>query len=140
MSKTTIRFTEEMGRGVYSSAYIFKSEVIARCELLILNPDDTTIVNETELKYYTFKYDQDRDCLVLGDGEIFNHSDTPNVRYRLVEYDGRKIMEFSAIDQLEPGEQLFIDYAADTEVDVSKYIENPSMTEWEQVYTGGNNE
>lgn len=125
--KTNIRMVPGMGRGVFSTSFIFKDEVIARCEILILNEIDTTVVNETELQFYTFNYDDDRDCLVLGDGEIFNHSETPNVRYRLVEYDGRKVMEFSAIEQMEGNEQLFIDYRADGDVEVEKYLESPSM-------------
>ncbi len=127
MSKTKIEVTPEFGRGIYANQNIFKNEVIARCELLVLYPYDMSLINKTPLARYTFKYNNEQDCLVLGDGMLFNHSNEPNVRYRLIEYDGRMIMEFSAIDQMEVNEQLLIDYGADVEVDIGSYIDQKSL-------------
>lgn len=122
-----LRMTEDMGRGVFSSRSISKGDVITVCELLVLNSLDTEVVNSTELKYYTFKYTENQDCLVLGCGEIFNHSDTPNVSYRLVSYGDRMLMQFEAIQDIPNGAQLFIDYGADTKVETKGYIENKSL-------------
>src|SRR5689334_18895955 len=108
--------TEVYGRGFYASREIEKNEVITVCELLVLSPEDTVKVNDTDLKYYTFVYNDKQDCLVLGDGEIFNHDDNPNVGYKLDYDDGRLKMYFYALKNIDPGEQLFIDYSADTKV------------------------
>jgi SET domain-containing protein len=51
----------------------------------------------------------------LGDGEIFNHNDDANVLYNLIEWNGRKIMQFQASKDIKKGEQLFIDYRTDVE-------------------------
>lgn len=114
--------TSEFGRGLYAYATYFKDEIVFDAELLILSPEDTKVVNTTDLKYYTFKYDETRDCLVLGDGEIFNHSDKPNVAYTLVEHEGRKIMRFTALRDIKDGEQMFIDYNADQRVEFQDYV------------------
>lgn len=119
-----IRHTQEFGRGLYARELIQPGQVIMECELLVLSPGDTIKVNETDLQYYTFKYNETQDCLVLGDGELFNHDNNPNCIYELVEKDGRKFMRFTAIKKIMPIEQIFIDYQADTKVKVSDYNVN----------------
>jgi SET domain-containing protein len=109
-----------MGRGVESLKDF-------EAELLVLNEEDTKKVNETDLKHYTFAFDQGRDCLVLGLGEIFNHDDKPNAGYRLATIDGRLKMQFYALKTIQPKEQIFIDYSADVKVNVTEYIESKSL-------------
>ncbi len=122
-----IKTSEEMGRGLYASRTILKGETITICEILTLSPEDTKKVNETDLKYYTFKLDSTRDCLVLGDGEIFNHDDSPNVSYRLVNALERQRMAFKATRTIIKGEQLFIDYNADVSVNAEEYKQQKSL-------------
>jgi len=122
---------EGMGRGLTNLTTLAKGQFVMQCELLVLSYEDTEVVNQTELKHYTFKYNKMQDCLVLGLGEIFNHSDTANVRYELQDLtqDGvtRKVMVFYALEDIAPGNQLFIDYTADTKVNVNEYINSKSM-------------
>lgn len=122
-----LKTTNEFGRGLYASQFIPEGTIILECEILILNEQDTNTVNTTELKYYTFKYDEKRDCLVLGHGEIFNHDDLPNVSYRLVDFNGRKVMQFKAISSIEQNSQLFIDYNDDIKVNINSYINQKSL-------------
>lgn len=124
---TKIKVSKEYGRGVYATGLIEPGQVIMVCELLVLCSKDTVFVNETDLQYYTFKYSDNQDCIVLGDGEIFNHDNNPNVSYHLEMIDGRNQMVFKALRYIERDEQLFIDYSADTTVDTKKYIENVSL-------------
>lgn len=111
----SVQLIEGMGRGIIAERDIKLGEVITNCELLVLNSDDTKKVNETDLQYYTFTYNAElkQDCLVLGDGEIFNHDDNANVLYGLIDWNGRKLMRFQAARDIKKGEQLFIDYSAD---------------------------
>lgn len=123
----TIKVSPEMGRGLYATRKVGMGEIVATAEILLLSPDDTVAVNKTELQYYTFKVNDLQDCLVLGDGEIFNHTDAANVAYGLQEIDGRLKMVFTAVSTVEPGDQLFINYAADSDVNVKKYVDNKSL-------------
>jgi uncharacterized protein len=119
-----IKQTQEFGRGLYATADIKVGQVIFAAELLVLSPEDTVKVNQTDLQYYTFVYNETQDCLVLGDGELFNHSDTANIGYRLEDYDGpnsRKIMIFYAIQDIPQHDQLFTDYNQDTKVNTDSY-------------------
>lgn len=134
--KTYIKMTEEFGRGVYAERSITEGEVVEIAEVLILSEIDTLRVNETALKDYTFVVNENvdytihgnNDCLVLGHGELYNHSDTPNVKYDLINLNGRKQMYFTALRDIKPDEQLFIDYNADTKKRVNvgedKYTTN----------------
>lgn len=122
-----IKQTEQYGRGLYASKTHYYGDLVAQCEILVLSPADTLKINETDLKYYTFVYNQDQDCLVLGDGEIFNHDDNANVSYSLVDYDGRKVMQFKCIKPVQVGEQFFTNYNEDTQVETKNYFENKSL-------------
>lgn len=119
-----LKTTEEMGRGLYSCFDLEAGKILFTAELLVLNPEDTVAVNKTDLKYYTFKFDDTQDCLVLGDGEIFNHSDTPNIGYKLINYDGRKVMMFYTLTEIKERAQLFIDYNSDVKVETKDYTVN----------------
>src|SRR5271166_1405941 len=111
-----LKVTTEFGRGLYATNIIKKNKVIMQCEVLALSEFDTVLVNQTDLKFYTFKYEGKKDCLVLGDGEIFNHADNANVGYILQLLDDRKVMVFYALTDINPNYQLFINYNADIAV------------------------
>jgi SET domain-containing protein len=125
----SVQMVEGMGRGVIAERDIKLGEVITNCELLVLSKPDTCLVNQTELQYYTFVFDaaNSLDCIVLGDGEIFNHDDDANTLYGLIDWNGRKLMRFQASRDIKKGEQLFINYAADSLVNVENYLNNGSL-------------
>ncbi len=119
-----VKNVENMGRGLFSFTSFKANRVIMECELLVLSEQDTKSVNTTDLQYYTFKYNDAQDCLVLGNGEIFNHSEKPNVGYRLIDYDGRKMMQFYTLTEVNSDDQLLIDYNMDTKVNTDNYKVN----------------
>lgn len=119
-----LKFTEEMGRGLYAHYDLKPNIILFTAELLVLSPEDTKIVNQTDLKYYVFKYNDTQDCLALGDAEIFNHSDNPNIGYQLKDWDGRKRLFFYTLREIKRDEQLFIDYNADVLVDTTQHKVN----------------
>lgn len=127
-----VQVVPEMGRGMFALTDKRAGVVLDRYEIIALSPADTIKINQTELKHYTFKLSDMADCLVLGYGEMFNHSDTPNVGYRLVPFEttdreSRKVMEFYTLKAVGAGEQLFIDYNADIRVDVDGYKTSKSL-------------
>lgn len=134
MSYYHVKMTADMGRGMFANTDLREHQAVTRCEVLVLSQDDTAAVNRTELKHYTFAYDlqetsRPRDCLVLGDGEIFNHSDNANVGYRLEDIGDRKVMLFYALRPIKAGEQLFINYNDDVtdDVEIDGYLTSKSL-------------
>lgn len=121
-----VKLTPDMGRGVFANRDIKAGELICYCELLVLSEQDTRVLEKlTDLKYYTFKYNEKQDCLVLGDGEIFNHADEENVSYNLKtivdSFGSRTLMEFRATKDCNKDTQLFINYNRDIEVNTDNY-------------------
>ncbi len=115
-----VKRSKEFGRGVYASRTIVKGEVLEVCETIRLSIVDTMRVNETALKFYTFKFSKSSDCLVLGHGELYNHSYSPNCGYTL---DDQDRMVFFALKTIEKGSQVFIDYSQDDpNVNVEEYF------------------
>jgi SET domain-containing protein len=119
-----LKTSPEMGRGLYAMYDLQAGKILFTAELLVLSESDTHLVNKTDLQYYTFKYSETQDCLVLGDGEIFNHDTDPNIGYKLIDFDGRKVMMFYTLKNITQNDQLMIDYGADVNVDTSKYVIN----------------
>lgn len=112
-----IKMYPDMGRGLEALHTINKGIIIAEFEIIPLSKFDTYVINtRTQLGQYTFELNSKQDCLVLGDGGLFNHADTPNVGYAVVEVSGRLKMRFWALGDINTGDQLMIDYKADCRV------------------------
>lgn len=122
-----IKTSPEFGRGLYADRDIYAGEPIMTCELIVLSEKDTKTLQETDLRFYTFVFNDKQDCLLLGDGELFNHSDLPNVEFRLKRYKDRMVMYFNCIRHIEEGEELCIDYNADIKINVDEYVAAPSL-------------
>lgn len=125
--KYEVKVHPDMGRGLFATELVGVGEVLMSCEILLLSEQDTKTVNATGLQYYTFKVTDAQDCLVLGLGEIFNHGPDANVIYNLEEVNGRLMMVFMAVRTVKPGAQFFINYAADSAVNVENYLTNKSL-------------
>jgi hypothetical protein len=122
-----MKITPEFGRGLYAGTDMRAQMLLFTAELLVLSPEDTVKVNDTGLKFYLYNYDNTRDCMVLGDGELFNHSDTPNIGYKIMDYADHEVMVFYTLRPIELGEQLFIDYGADAKIDIKEYMNKNLM-------------
>lgn len=109
---TVIKVLPEFGRCVIAERDIKAGELIECAEILVLSQEDTLKVNQTGLRDYTFTYNDTQDCLVMGIGEMFNHSDMPNATYYLAHVN-RERMYFRAVNDIKAGEQIFINYCQD---------------------------
>ena len=104
-----------MGRGVVAREDIEQNTVIAEYELLILSTEDTKLISNTILATYTYTFNQEtaQDCIALGEGSLFNHSDSPNIGYQIINKNEKSVLRISSLRKIQSGEQLFIDYGAD---------------------------
>jgi SET domain-containing protein len=77
----------------------------------LLTKKDIEHINETTLTKYEFMWDDEYEAIALGYGSLYNHSEEPNVEWdRDFE---RKLFVFTALKDVEPGEELTIDYFPD---------------------------
>jgi SET domain-containing protein len=111
-----------MGRGVIAHQDIKAGALVMACPTLILSKRDTELIQKTELKFYTYSMNTNRDLIALGPASLLNHSDEPNLKYELAFEDDECYIKFYSLRDINSGEQLLIDYKADYPVDINDYI------------------
>ncbi len=105
-------------RGLIANEKISKNQIIEQCPALIYrkNPE---VIEQTIFDNYVFDWDEQHEAMALGYGSLCNHSYTPNAS---VDYDMKaNEVIFSALRDIEIGEEIMINYNDDTgeEIDVS---------------------
>lgn len=100
-----IRFIEEInGYGVFTREQIKKGDSVEKCLCIELKESE----HIGGFWDYQFLHPVTKNKLIpLGYGCTYNHSDTPNLGWRPVT---DRIIDFYAIRDIEPGEQLFHTY------------------------------
>ena len=78
-----IRRVAGKGRGVFAGERIPKGRVIEICPVIPLKPAEAQICRKTILDDYFFAWGSKNSsyALVLGYGELYNHSPDPNASY-----------------------------------------------------------
>lgn len=115
----------ECGREVYSNRTLSEGSLIESCPLIVLSEDDTETVKRMDLRHYTFAFNAKRDCIALGMGNLLNHSDDPNVDYRVEEcsYGGKgvyPVLSYYALREISPHEPLRINYNKDAPINLQE--------------------
>lgn len=102
------------GRGVYADRAYSRGETVERAQVILVPFRE---IRETDTLIYYVSLWRDR-CyaVMLGNGMLYNHSDTPNMTFG----PDRKIMRYRALRNIRKGEELTIDYEAGGEFLPSK--------------------
>lgn len=106
-TRIEVRNTPRKGRGVFAREFIENGSIIEKVPLLIVTWDD---ISDSELADYAFVHTTTKAAIALGYGSMYNHSFNPNARYDDV---GRKTKVFSAIRDIQPGEEITVNYNGD---------------------------
>jgi hypothetical protein len=109
------------GRGVYAIRDIPAETLIERVPVLLI-PKNQVFGDPAEpspspaISWYVFDWSgitkREYVALALGYGSIYNHSYTPNARYRKVPPD---VLEFVALRDIAAGEEILINYHGEPE-------------------------
>jgi len=104
-----VRYTKDKGRGVFARKAISKGTVIERVPLIIVTWDK---IMDSELGHYAYCWTKKKDALAMGYGSLYNHSFHPNAYYEDV---GRQTKVFTAYQDIQPGDEVTINYNGDPE-------------------------
>lgn len=98
------------GRGVFASKNIKKGEIIEICPVILIPKNDLSILNGSLLMEYFFYLGKAKDqiAVVLGFGSIYNHSYTPNAKYKINLKS--KSVTFSAIENIKKNNEITFNY------------------------------
>lgn len=101
------------GRGVFARKPIRRGAVIEKVPKMLLSPEMIVEgMNNSKLAKIFFIHDRQTLCVCLGYGSIYNHSFRPNAIYE----DGpAATMIFRALRNIEPNEEICINYNGDPE-------------------------
>lgn len=99
------------GRGVFATRLIHQGELIEACPVVVFQ---TRYVDmPKEFQQLVFNWGEltksgPATCLALGWGSQYNHNNPANVRYRADAVN--RLMIFTAAREIQPGEELTINY------------------------------
>jgi len=109
--KIHVKKTKKMGRGVFASQDIKKGQIVEIAPTILLDSDDSDLIDYTKLRYHVYEYGPKRVCLGLGYASLYNHSDEPNCRFKTFS----DHIKFTALGDISKGSELFINYGWDEE-------------------------
>ncbi len=126
--KVKVMKSRGRGRGVFAAEPIVRKEVIEVCPVIVVPRRHWTHVNKTILGDYAFDWGRDnRDVsIVLGYGMLYNHSHTPNARFRLRL--APQVYDFIALRDIDPGEEIFTNYNGDPDDHTPLWFEKDRST------------
>jgi len=109
----TIIDTPNMGRGVFTSEPIPLGTIVEISPVIVMGPEDRILLDKTPLHDYIFEWGEDRKqcCMAMGYVPVYNHASPSNCEYEM-DYDDDTIT-VTAVRDIEPGEELFINYNGD---------------------------
>ena len=119
--KIEIRNSNIHKMGVFCIEDIFKDEIIEICQLIILDENDTKIIDNTFLYNYYFSWKDDGSAICLGCGSLYNHSTKPNAKY-IKDFENNKIT-FIAIEDIKKDEEIFVNYNGTPDSDKKVWFE-----------------
>ncbi|HET6252548.1 MAG TPA: SET domain-containing protein-lysine N-methyltransferase [Puia sp.] len=119
--------TPKKGRGVFTSRFIPKGEVIEACPFITLSGNDYGYVGGTLLANYTFELDKAaRECaLVLGFGSLYNHARQANAVYYVDMGNGS--MLFYAEEDIPAGQEICINYGGKTGEEAATWFDSRNI-------------
>lgn len=121
-----IRQCPGKGLGVFALRPFREDEVIERVPVIVVPEAEVgDIGGWTGLAGYCFHWGPGKVALALGYGSLYNHSTRPNARY---DDTGRRTKVFTAIRDIEKGEEITVSYNGDPDDDSPvgfKVVETP---------------
>jgi hypothetical protein len=105
-----IAFSENRGRGVFTTKNIPAGTVIEISPVIELSQKDRTQIEGTKLYHYIFEWGKSKRkaALALGYVSMYNHSFEPNSEYEMDYENGT--MTVRTIKPVKKGEELFFSY------------------------------
>ena len=104
------------GRGVFATRAFRVGEVVERCPVVLIPPDELVFVPHVRAIAYSWfhwfqsHWDKGGAAICLGYGALFNSSDEPTLAWDRSANEDRVIV-FTALRDIAPGEELAYKYA-----------------------------
>ena len=91
------------GRGAFATKNYAKGEVLEVCPGILQKTEDV----KGRVRDYLFSYDNDNSMIGFGYCSMYNHSDTPNATWKVLDAEKIKI---TATEEINAGDEIFVSY------------------------------
>jgi len=91
------------GRGAFATKDYAIGDVIEVCPGILQKTEDT----HGKMRDYLFRYDEDYSMVGFGYCSMYNHSDTPNATWKILDEEKLKI---TVTKPISAGEEIFVSY------------------------------
>jgi SET domain-containing protein len=102
------------GRGVFAAERIPAGALIERAPVIVVPTGQWELMHKTILCDFYFAWGE-HSAIALGYGSLYNHSYQPNARF--VKQLTEQVIEFYALRDIEPDEEILINYNIDPDDD-----------------------
>jgi SET domain-containing protein len=100
------------GRGVFAKLPILAGQIIEVVPVLFMKSSEFADIKKSSIANdYVYEWDEDLYAVALGYGSLYNHSYEPNAQY----LHGEDTIMYRALRNIEPGEEVTINYNFDPE-------------------------
>ncbi len=125
MQKTIeVRRTTKKGRGVFASKDFRQGEIIEKCPIINITPEERKHCEKTVLNYYIYPWRSTRSgSVVLGNGSIYNHSFNPNADWK--QNFKEENMIYRALENIKKGDEITVNYNGEPD--------DPTPIDWFEV-------
>ena len=115
MSLISVKESPGKGRGVFAERNLKRGEIIESCPVIVLPAEEVDAFELTQLYNYYFAWDEasEEAAIALGYGSLYNHSYTPNAKYRK-DFDNN-LLKYICIRDIQKDEEITINYNFDPE-------------------------
>ena len=111
----------DVGRGVFAAWDIPRGASFEVAHILLIPKDDRKFIDGTAIYGYYFGWEDGQVAIALSTGSLINHSRTPNAEY--VKSYRERTISFVALNNIERGTEIFIDYNSDPEFEEALWFE-----------------
>jgi len=112
------------GRGVFAESAICSGEIIERCPIIEIPEGDLASLGESVLVNYFYFFGKNKEVMLiaLGFGSIYNHTYTPNARYKIKPKE--QVIEFMAVKNIKKNEEITVNYVPDNPQNLPLWFED----------------
>ncbi len=121
-----LRSRSGKGRGVFAASRFACGEIIETAPIILIPADQWPHIEPTVLALYIYNFgptaEEEHAAIALGHGSLYNHSYKPNAKY--IKSWEEQVIRFVARRDIEPGEEITINYNGSPEDQTPIWFEN----------------
>ena len=111
-----VRRSRLHGLGVFATAPFKPGDVIERCPVLVIDPEDADSLASGSLYGHVYDWGEGHAAVALGYGSLYNHDPVPNAEYSASDDGEELVVKAKAV--IQPGDEILVDYTGGGQIEL----------------------